>query len=57
MEKEYMINYINGQMNVLESLKNITSDDVSKSVIQAKIDTLNDILEVIKKAPVPFELI
>ena len=57
MEKDYILNYLNSQINVLESLKISISDDHSLSLIKAKLDTLNDIIETVNKAPISFDLI
>lgn len=57
MEKKYMINFLKGKITELESLKKYIVDENSLTVINAKIDTLNEIMDHTVNAPVPFDLI
>lgn len=57
LEKSYILNYLNGQIEALESIKEPLASDPVTSIIDIKIDTLKDIVRVVKEAPVPFDLI
>lgn len=57
MNKEYIQSYLSGKVDELQSIKKYISDETAISIIDAKIETLIEIMEKVKLAPKPYELI
>jgi cell fate (sporulation/competence/biofilm development) regulator YmcA (YheA/YmcA/DUF963 family) len=57
MEKEYILTHLTSKITELESIKKYIHDESTLAVINGKIETLTEIMEIVKKAPVPFDMI